>query len=520
MATGTTESNDQGTARHLRGSLLLVAGRVLAIAINFGVQVLTVRYLVKEDYGVFAFALSVAGVLSVFSSFGMDKAVPRFLAVYLEEGDVPRFWGALGLMLLTVCGLGLCGVAVFSAAWALRIPLLTADSGTQLILALMAGLALCNALDALFVALFAVLASPSSVFLRRHLLGPLLKLGAAVAVVASGGGLVAFGAGQLLAATVGFAVSVWMLTAIIGRRTALQATRKRPLVFPARDLFRYAITVLSGDLAFLLRGTLVPLLLGVLFFGTEVATYQAVVPVARLNEFVLMSFAVLFLPNAARLFAAGKHAELQELFEKTTLWVSLLSFPVFAGSFIASDSLPVLLFGEQYRTSGTILAVLALGFYANAAFGTNLRLLRATGKLAPLLVADAVLIGLALALVCGLTPRYGALGGAWAVCGTYCAQALLYQAIVAATTTVRPYTWRCLAPAGVGVAVCLAAAALRSTVSAGLITSALIAAAAVLIMLALFGRELQILNTFPEVSRLPIVRRWVAATSAREGNLS
>src|SRR5688500_12149456 len=68
-ATTADVSNDV-TSGHLRGSALLVAGRVIAILVNFAVQVVTVRYLPRPDYGIFAFALSVATVVAVASAFG------------------------------------------------------------------------------------------------------------------------------------------------------------------------------------------------------------------------------------------------------------------------------------------------------------------------------------------------------------------------------------------------------------------------------------------------------------------
>lgn len=42
-----TTSND-ATRKHIRGSTLLLIGRLIMLGINFGTQVLTVRYLAKD----------------------------------------------------------------------------------------------------------------------------------------------------------------------------------------------------------------------------------------------------------------------------------------------------------------------------------------------------------------------------------------------------------------------------------------------------------------------------------------
>ena len=44
--------------RLLRGSSVLLAGRLLSKVINLGVQIAIVRYLAKDDFGAFAYGLA------------------------------------------------------------------------------------------------------------------------------------------------------------------------------------------------------------------------------------------------------------------------------------------------------------------------------------------------------------------------------------------------------------------------------------------------------------------------------
>ncbi len=502
-------SSSDTTTSHVRGSALLVVGRLVGIFINFGVQVLTVRYLSKSDYGVFAFAMSVAGILSVISSAGMDKAASRFLAVYLQEGKFSRFWGMLAVMFATVAGVGTVAATIFIACWAFGIPTLSDDPTMQTVLAIITGLAVCTALDTLFLAVFAVLASPKAIFVRRHLLGPLLKLSAALIVIFAGGSVVTFAVGQFFAALIGLGICVSMMRRLISRHPGALEAFWQPFHYPFRRLYRYSVTLMAGDVGFLLRGAMVPVILGILFVGEEVATYQSVVPIARLNEFVLVAFSALFLPTAAKLTSSDSYSELQKLVEQTTLWVSLLSLPLFAASFIASDSLPVLLFGAEYQSSGNILAWLAAGFYVNAAFGTNVRLLRACGRLRTLIFGDLMLMGASVLLIVMLVPRYAALGGAIAVCGTYVSQAVLYQWLTARTTSVNPFSRCCVLPFISAITICLAAKFVARSIGGGLWVELAVAALVSVIVLIAFVRELQLATTFPELARLPLVRHWV-----------
>ncbi len=516
-ATNTTPLEDV-TKGHLRGSALLVAGRILAILMNFLVQVVTVRYLPIADYGIFAFALSIVSVVAVLSAFGMDKAASRFLPVYLQDRDYRRFWGALGLSFGTVLGLGALTILLFLCLWGMELPLLTADRRTQAVLAIMAGLALFEALDALFISLFAVLDSAGAIFVRRYLLGPLLKLAAAIAVVITSGDVYVFAAGQLIAGLLGVAVCFVMLLRILKKQSDLHSTLSARPTFPVRQLYSYSATLLSGDLSYLLRIAMVPIVVGVLYASEDVAAYQAVMPLARLNEFVLVTFSVLFLPSAAKLAAADRHVELQALFEKSTAWITLLSFPIFAVSFLASEFLSVSLFGAQYKASADILAWLAIGFYTNASFGTSLRLLRASARLRTLLAADLLMIVVASALIFCLVPRYGALGGAWAVCGAYVSQSLIYYLLVARSTHVNPFTSRCIAPYFVGVMLCVISGRLREWLGLPPVFGVIAAFLTSVAVLMMFWRQLELSRTFPELARLPIVGRWIVPVAVNNAN--
>ena len=59
QAQHTHSSEQDGESRkQVRGSTLLLMGRCIALLINLAVQVITVRYLAKEEYGAFAFGIS------------------------------------------------------------------------------------------------------------------------------------------------------------------------------------------------------------------------------------------------------------------------------------------------------------------------------------------------------------------------------------------------------------------------------------------------------------------------------
>lgn len=506
----------EATKQHIRGSTLLVGGRGIALALNFLVQVVTVRYLPKADYGIYAFALSVVTLSSVVCAFGMDKTASRFLPTYLQDRDYPRFWGAVFLLLATVAGMGVLFMLLFFAAWTIGLLSSLTDSRTCVVLALLVGLALCDALGSVMVSLFAVLASPAAIFVRRHLLGPLLRLAATVVVVLASGSVYAFAAGQMIAGVLGLAVSCYLLRELLGKHPELQSAVWRRPKLPVGELYSYGAAVLGGDLSYLLRIAFVPILLGILFTSESVAAYQAVVPLARLNDVVLVTTSVLFIPMAAKLAAAACRAELQELHYRTTVWITLISYPIFAFLFLGSNLVPVLLFGEAYRSSGTILALLAVAFFTNAALGTNRRVLRAVGNVRTLIAVDVVATVGGVALIIWLVPRHAAVGAAWAVCGMLVIQSLAYQIAVVCTTGVNAFSPKCLAPYLVGLGLAVGAESIRRALALPDFVGLPVAALFALALPLLFWKSVNLAGIFPELVRLPLVGRWFASLPAEK----
>ncbi len=102
-----TVSTKPASARQIRGSSLLLLGRMISLGTNFLVQVLIVRYLSKEAYGVFAYSLSVVAIATTFVALGTDRAIGRFLPIYQENGRTDAMLGTLLFVMGTIASLGI-----------------------------------------------------------------------------------------------------------------------------------------------------------------------------------------------------------------------------------------------------------------------------------------------------------------------------------------------------------------------------------------------------------------------------
>ena len=81
--------------KQIRGSSLLLSGRLLSVGINFAAQILMVRYLTTSDFGALGYALSVVALFQTFSMLQFQEVIYRYVPIYHEQRDYGRLLGTL-----------------------------------------------------------------------------------------------------------------------------------------------------------------------------------------------------------------------------------------------------------------------------------------------------------------------------------------------------------------------------------------------------------------------------------------
>jgi O-antigen/teichoic acid export membrane protein len=497
---------DGAAERQIRGSSLLLLGRFGSIAVTLIVQIITVRYLSQRDYGALAWANAIVALVESVITLGLDRAVSRYAPIYHEGRDYPRLLGTVWLAFGSIISLALAAFFVlYGTTRVLGVQLVEDQLAVDLLLLLVV-MAPLQALDHLMEILLAVFATPRAIFIRRYVVTPLFKLGTVLVVVAIGANVFGLAVGSIVAGIVGVVVYVSLLTRIVRQEQSEHAFSLREAKIPARELFAFSLPLLSTDVTYVVRNTLDAVLLAHFQGTAEVAVLRAVQPTARLNQLVFTTFGLLFVPLASRLFARKDDAALDDLYWQTATWQAVISFPVFAMTFALADPLAVILFGEDYAASGPILAILSFGYYFNAALGQNSLMLRVFGDVRYIVVGNFLAAALNLALAVILIPTLGAAGAAISLAASLIAINLYNQVGLARKTTVQG-----VHPAAVRVYVTIGLAAglllLISTLPLPLAIHVALAVIGSAAVLWINRSALRLAGTFPELGRIPIIRR-------------
>ncbi|MFL5802111.1 MAG: flippase [Roseiflexaceae bacterium] len=496
------------TSRQIRGSSLMLVGRAISMGVNFAVQVLIVRYLTKNDYGAFAFALSMVALGESIATFGLDRAVTRFLPIYQERREYDKLFGTIFLVVGTIVGIG-AGMILLLYAFQ-GFVLESGFIGDQLALSLtliLVFLAPVQSLDDLIVGMFAVFASPRSIFFRKYILAPGLKLAVVLVLIFGQAGIFFLAGGYLAAGAIGVGLYSFILFNVLRKQGLFQHFNLRALNIPWREIFVFTIPLMTSDLVYILMNSSDAVLLEHFRGNVDVAAFRAVQPAAGLNQLVVTSFQLLFTPLAARMFARNDREGINNLYWQTAVWMAVIAFPIFALTFSLAQPLTVLLFQQRYADSAIILALLSFGYYFSTALGFNGLTLKVFGKVRYIVVINilAALVNLGINLL--LIPRYGALGAAIGTCGTMVAHNIFKQLGLLFGTGINLFEMRHLKVYVIIALSTIGLLLIQQTTSANIYIGIALAALVSLLVLALTRKSLAIGQTFPELLRFPLMRR-------------
>jgi O-antigen/teichoic acid export membrane protein len=480
---------------------------VIALGLNFVVQLLIVRYLSVADYGAFAYALSFVVLGETIVTLGLDRGVGRFLAIYDEHRDFERLVGTLALVAGIVLSLGLGLILVTVGLQGMLDGQLIQDSQASALLLILILLAPIQAADNLLSGVLAVFASARAIFFRKYVLGPSLRLIVVALLIGSSSSVDFLAIGYVLAGFAGVLLYAVLLWRVLSDRGIWSAVRWRAARIPAREVLSFTIPLLTTDLVYVALHTTDALILGHFWGTTEVAAYRVVQPLVGLNQVVFSSFTLLYMPAASRLFARGDRAGVADLYWRTAIWIAVFSFPIFALTTSLAEPVTVGLYEERYADSALYLALLSFAAYVNVALGFNGLTLRVFGFIRYAVAINVIAAVISLALNLLLIPRFGALGAAVATTISLIAFNLLKQLGLRRGTGISVFDRRYL---GVYVTIALAALALavlqvllRPSLLVSLVLTAIVSG---IVLLATRG-ALDLAEHFPEILRLPFARR-------------
>jgi O-antigen/teichoic acid export membrane protein len=497
---------DDETVKQVRGSALLLSGRGLSRLLNGAAQILLARALTQSEYGAFAYGLAVVSFGQFLTTLGLTRVITRQVPVYEERREYGKAVGTIVLVFGTIVSFGLTLVLLVNLFSGSIEQLLISDRRAVALLSILIALTPIEALNQMSDGILAVLGRPGAIFIRKHVLAPVLRIAVVSLLIWQDASLSVLAVGYVGIGVVGLAAYAGMLVRAIRDHGFPIGEGWRRIQIPFREIQALLLPIWTAGLLSAALEASDVFILGRLDGTAEVAGIRAVQPLARLVQTFQLSFTLLFTTLAARLYARDDHSSLNDAYWRTACWVTLLSFPIFATTFVFSGEVTATVYGPKYADSASILAILSLGYFVHGSLGLNEQVLFVFRRMSYLVAVNVTALIATVAAMLLLVPAYGAIGAAVAKAGGIILINVLLQAGLRRGTGVRFFDTR-FAPVYLAMTGSLLGLwALQSVLAPPLWAALALTGVVWLVLVFATRRTLQIGSVFPEIKKIPLAR--------------
>ncbi len=390
------------------GTAVSFGGKLVGRGLNMALQLILARWLGPQLFGIYAIAWTLLRVLGLITPLGLDLAIIRFGAAFVEEepaqfkGLVRQSW------LFALLAGGIVSFALFLLApW---IANLYGEPALGSLLRWFAPAFLFLAGMRIVVSVTKVKQEMGYAVLIEELLWPGLNLLLVVALLRAGMGVTGSAVAIVLSLAVAFVLgSLWLL-----RLFPVLTDRQVTAVTDSKALLSYSIPAILAFATGIYLYWVDRLMIGLWRPTEDVGIYQAVGQFGFIFAIILASLNSVMMPMIATHLHNNQMAALGQLFRAATKWGLYLSLPLFLVIWLEAPLLIATIFGDAYVGGTTVLRILIGTQLINVSTGAVNHLLISAGYQRVWLRLSLLALLFNISLNVLLLPRFGLEGAAWA----------------------------------------------------------------------------------------------------------
>jgi len=388
-----------------------LANIIVAISAAALIAILA-RLLTADEYGLLFFAISILGVIQVFSKLGIAKSAARYISEYKEQ-DTSQIYHIIRTSLL----LNLASVTVVMTIVVLAHQQLAAILGESEI----ASLLLFGILYLLFGTLFKyvryVLQGFEAIEFSAaiHATDRVVRLMFSVGFVVSGYGVIGAMAGYVLGYAIATSLGFTVLYLYFIRDMEFGPVEEGL----QRRVFEYTIPLTATSTANVLDKRVDTILIGVFLTPLHVSYYVVAKQVIEFVQKPVRALGFTLSPTYSAEKASGNTNDAARLYETALVYSLVFYVPAGAGLMLVAEPLVNLIFGPDYAGAISVLQILGIYLILLAIVmvtGNGLDFLgRARERAIVKGITSIANVGLNIALI----PLFGVVGAAIATVVTY-----------------------------------------------------------------------------------------------------
>ena len=413
-----------------KNAAIMLTMRVFNMSAGFIIALILANALGANQYGVFAFCLSVASTMAVFSRLALPTLSVRTISACLTNANNETLAGLFYFVSIAAIIFTATAAIALSQFFSLKgatlsTEMLSAGRWALLIGVLMTITTLTQGILRGFGAVKTAFA-PEFVFVPIILFGGIagaLLTGILTAKIAITLAVIAWGAGALI----GVAITVW--------RSLKTITAVRPKIYWRQWLID-VMSLSAMSAAVMLIGKVDALILAMFAAPEQVGYFVFAMRLAIVASLVGNSIASGLSPVISRLYTAGAFDTLKDRIQKAAIANAAGSIVLAAAiTIFAWTMLPII--SPELAPAKNFAGIIALGYAIAGCAGRPFELLAMTGRSSAIVTAGASSTALFLFYTFALIPAYGAYGAALASAMGLISNALIFCIFAYRETQIR-----------------------------------------------------------------------------------
>jgi O-antigen/teichoic acid export membrane protein len=401
------KTNNATLKKITKGAAVVLFGTIIGMIFSFFVQIIVVRNLSPQEYGVFSLVFVLVSLAVSLASFGLEPGITRYIAFYRAQKDGKKILGTIvsaieisvfaGLFFFCLIFFGSSLFADIYASPGLSAPLKIYAIAIPFLLLITISLSVYRGFERADI----------KVIFQQILQNGIRLFGLGFIAI------LGFSLFKVLYVFLGSAIITGVLLIFYSQKKFRQFFHTHRSPFPMRKtLLFFSLPLLARSFFSKILSWSDVLLLGYFKEEATVGIYNATLALAEYIPIFLTATIFLYVPLATQVYVKRNTDSFKRNYAIITKWVFSATLPVFLIIFLFPSVVLNLLYGSDYIAASAILRILAAGFLIHSFLGPNAASLIIIGKTKFLMFSSttAVIINILLNLL--LIPPFGMLGAA------------------------------------------------------------------------------------------------------------
>jgi O-antigen/teichoic acid export membrane protein len=402
-------SVNQSVNRIVTGSGVILVGTFIGMLFDILLKKVLTSHLSPADFGTYSLALTVISITGAVATLGLNEGVPRYIAFFRGSNEEQKIHELIISAIMMGLIAGLLAMLVCPVLFQHF-----AGNGFDV-----QGKILSVVKVLIFAIPFTILLNLTVAIYRGfdrtsinmyffNIIRPISLLVFASTAVFLGSSL----HGVVLSDVLSMILTFGIMSIYFLRRPPVKPQLNLKFSEPTKQLIKYSFPLLISATLINLMTWTDTIILGY-FKSTEVVgIYSAVIPLVGFLTMIINSMGFVYIPVASKLCGENKTQLIGPIYQITTKWCFMLTFPIFALLFLYPEIILTKLYGAEYASGAIVLRILSMGFVTNSYLGFRYQTIIASGDSNFLMKCSVASAGINAFLNFVLVPQYGMVGAA------------------------------------------------------------------------------------------------------------